>query len=132
MILVVMSRRRRRHQAGFSLIEAAAGLVLIGVAMLLTMALMAQQPRIERRLAAHLEALRLMEAQLEQVRASGDLPSDGELDVSGMSPAAPDLRMWIEVDALPERSLYEVRLTARYSVFGRPFELDLESMTFTP
>lgn len=136
MISGVMSRLRRPSQAGFSLVEAVIGLMLIGVALLLTMALMAQQPGIERRLAAHVEALGLIEAQLEQLRAGAALPADGELDVSGMPrsspPAAPGLRMWIEVDKLPERSLYEVRLTARYSVAGQPFELALESMFFTP
>jgi Tfp pilus assembly protein PilV len=136
MIFGVMNRLRRGPQAGFSLVEAAIGLVLIGAALLLTMALMAQQPWIERRLAAHHEALRAMETQLEQLRSDLVLPADGELDASVMPrsipPAAEGLRMWIEVDKQPQRSLYEVRLTARYSVGSQPFELTLESMVFTP
>lgn len=136
MIGGVMSRLRRRPPGGFSLVEAAIGLMLIGVALLLTMALMAQQPWIERRLAAHHETLGLMEMVLEQSRSGGALPDDGELDLSGMPrstpPAARDLRMWIVVDALPERSLYEVRLTVRYAVGDQSFEAGLESMIFSP
>lgn len=136
MIFAAMRCRRRRSAAGFSLVEAAIGLTLIGIAMLLTMALMAQQPWIERRLAAHHETLRLMESQLEQLRSGDALPAEGELDVGALPrstpPGARDLRMWFEVEALPERSLYEVRLTARYFVGDQVFETSLESMIFVP
>lgn len=136
MISAVIRGRHRRSARGFSLVEALIGLTLMGVAMLLTMALMAQQPWIERRLAAHQEALRLMESQIEQLRSGGALPRDGEIDVSTLPrsspPGARDLRMWIEVEALPERSLYDLRLTARYSVGERVYETGLDSMIFAP
>ena len=145
---------RRRPQDGLSLIEAAVALLLMGVAMLLTMALMAQEPVIERRLAAHHEALRLMEVQLEVLRSAAAVPAAGEIDLSELvrstvvpppvvvgdvsellhsqPPAAQDLRMWAEVEALPERSLYQVTLKTRYFVGNQPFEQSLESMIWTP
>jgi len=136
MIFGVMRRLRRRPQVGFSLVEAAIGLALIGVALLLTVALMAQQPWIERRLAAHQDALGVMDAVLEELRSGVALPGDGELDLTGMPrstpPAAQGLRIWIVVDKQPERRLYDVRLTARYAVGDQFFETVLESMVFSP
>lgn len=120
---------------GFSLLEALVGLALIGVALLLSMSLLAQQPGIERRLAAHHEALLALRSQLESLRSAPALPKDGELDLTGFLPspaAAENLRMWVDVEKRPERSLYEVELLARYAVAGKTYELKLRSMTFTP
>lgn len=125
-----------RSNHGFTLLEALFGLLLIGVAMLLTMALIAEQPRIERRLAAHREALRLLEMELERLRSGPAVPADGELDLTGLPrsapPAALGLRIFADAEALPERSLYEIELTARYLVGGRTYEQRLRSMIWTP
>lgn len=104
--------------------------------MLLTMALMAEQPRIERRLAAHQEALRLLEMELERLRSGPAVPADGEVDLAGLPrfspPAALGLRIFADAEPLPERSLYEVELTARYFAGGRGHEQRLRSMIWTP
>jgi hypothetical protein len=117
---------------GFSLIEALVGLTLIAVALLLSMSLLAQQPGVERRLAAHHEALLAAKSQLESLRSSLVLPADGELVGLPAAEAAAGLRMWIDVEARPERSLYEVELLIRYAVGAKSYDLRLRSMIFTP
>ena len=127
-------RRESVSLAGFSLIEALVGLTLIGVALLLSMALLAQQPGVERRLAAHHEALLAMKSELEGLRSALVLPADGELDPAGRPPpaSAESLRIWVDVEARPEPSLYEVEVLSRYAVGGKTYELKLRSMIFTP
>ncbi len=124
----------RRPSAGFTLIEALIGLSLIGVAMLLTMSLMAQQPAIERRLDAHHEALRLMEMELELLRSAVAVPQDGAIDLTGLPqparPAAGHLQMWADVEALPGRNLYQLQLKTTYIVDGQLFDQTLETMIF--
>lgn len=118
---------------GFSLLEALVGLTLIGVALLLSMSLLAAQGGVERRLAAHHEVLLAMRSELESLRSSLVLPEDGELDVgSRPASAAGNLRMWVDIEARPERSLYEVELLSRYAVGAKTYELKLRSMIFTP
>ena len=128
--------RAKSRGRGMSLLEVLVALTLMAFAMLFTMALMAQEPGIERRLDAHREAVRTMETLLETLRSSGVVPAEGELDLSGIArpsrAAAEDLRIWIEVEARPERQLRHVTLRARYSAVGGAWERTLETMFFTP
>ncbi|MCP4660831.1 MAG: hypothetical protein GY856_35965 [bacterium] len=121
--------------SGFSLLEALVALALMGFAMLFTIALICEEPRIERRIEAHGEAIRLLEAQLETIRADPDI-SEGEIDVKTLplpeEPVAENLRMWTEFELLPERELYKLTLTARYSVGRQVFEQSLETMIWVP
>ncbi len=123
------------RESGFSLLEALVALTLMGIAMLLTMMLICEQPRIERRLEAHGEAIRLLEAQLETIRAALDI-SEGEINVKTLplpeQPVADYQKVWTEVEAMPERKLYKLTLTARYSVGPQVFEQSLETMIWVP
>lgn len=130
---------RGSRQSGFSLLEALVGLTIIAVAILLTMSLLAQQPAVELRIAAHQETLRLMEMEMEILRSEarrtgGGEPEDGPRDLSGLPPPTPerDLRMWVEMSRRPERSLYEIKLKARYFVQEKIYERTLRSLVFTP
>ncbi len=64
------------------------------------------------------------------------MPADGEVDLAGLPrsspPAALGLKIFADAEALPERSLWEVELTARYLVGGRTYEQHLRSMIWTP
>lgn len=106
---------------GFTLVEALIALAVLGVALLLGVELVMQLPRDVRRLDAERQAMRAMEAALEGMRA-GALPiQDSELSelvtLAG-APAARDLGITVRVapTALPD--LYQVTLTAHYSVLN--------------
>lgn len=117
------------------MLEALVALALMGIAMLLTMALICEEPRIERRLEAHGEVIRLLEARLELIRAYL-YTSEGEIDLETLpvpeEPVAENLKMWTEVEALPERGLSKMTVTARYSVGDGIFEQSLETMIWDP
>ena len=128
---------RRRRQRGASLLEALVALTLMAVAILWTMILLVEAPRIERRLEAHREVARLLEIQLETIRSrSGPLlPRDEtEIDPSGLPSilAAEDLRMSAEVETEAGRSLRRLTLTVRYTAGGRPSERQIETLVFAP
>ncbi len=59
-------------QGGFSLLEALIALVLLGVALLMGMELVLQNPRMVRRMDGERQAFRAMESTIESVRAGGD------------------------------------------------------------
>lgn len=123
------------RESGFSLLEALVALALMGFAMLFTIALICEEPRIERRIEAHGEVIRLLEAQLEMIRSYLDIP-EREIDVKTLplpeEPVAENLRMWTEVEVLPERELYKLTITARYSVGTGVFEQSVETMLWVP
>ena len=125
-----MIRVMTRRSAGFSLIEALVGLTLIGLTLLVTMSLLAQQPRIEHRLKAHHEVLRMMESQLERLRSDLVRPVKGEEAELTEPPWA--LRMeWSEVE-IQGPKLYEVELLARYRVREKAYEMRIRTMIFNP
>src|SRR3954451_8239543 len=113
------SRAGRPH--GFTLLEAVVGLAILGVALLLGMALVIQLPRDIRRLDAERQAMRAMEASLEAMRA-GILPVE-DSELSGFitlagAPAARDLKITVPVSPTERPGLYQVTLTAHYSVLN--------------
>ena len=117
---------------GYSLLEVTVALAILGVALLLTMALLAQEPRVRRRLDAHQEALERIEMALEDMRANSWLPEDGEVLFQDWvsPPSTHDLRIWAEVHSLPERQLYHVTLRATYHADGRGYEQSIETMVW--
>jgi prepilin-type N-terminal cleavage/methylation domain-containing protein len=124
-----------RHQRGFSLIEVLVALVILGVALLLGMALVLQNPRIVRRADNERQAFRAMEATIESVRG-GALPLqnvqlDGFVTAVG-TPAPKDLTIWMQVDATELPGLFEVTLTARYSFAREKFTKRLRTMVWSP
>lgn len=126
----------RPRPNGFSLLETLLALLLIGVVLLFTLGILQLSPGVERRIAAHRDALNALESTLESLRADAAFPAEGPVDVAGLplstDSAAQNLRIFAEVEILPGRSLRRVKLTARYEVFGRTFERDLETMVFSP
>lgn len=145
--ILLMKRRSRSgepglrqaglRRGGFSLLEALVALVLIGLALLFTMSLLAQQPQIERRLTAHSEVLQVLGDLHETIRAGMRL-SIGEqrlewqsiYDAAPVLAAADNLVVWSTVERLEPEGLYRVQLKARYFVGHRTFDHVLETMVW--
>lgn len=115
-----------RSQRGFSLVETLIALTILGIALLLGMSLLLEQPRIARRLDAQRRALSELESTMEALR-SGAIPLEStRLGPSG-SPA-----VVIQVTPAGPPDLYEVSLRAVYLVEGRTRERTLESLIWSP
>ncbi|HKI06616.1 MAG TPA: type II secretion system protein [Thermoanaerobaculia bacterium] len=126
---------RPGRQSGFSLIEVLVALVLVGTALLMGMELALQNPRIVRRTDAERQAFRAMESTLEAVRA-GAVPLTtaklGRFMTAVDSPAPKDLEIAMTVERAGVPGLFEVTLSARYTVERRKFDKRLKTMVWSP
>lgn len=122
-------------QSGFSLLEALVALVLLGVALLLGMELLLQNPRVVRRLDGERQAFRAMESTLEAVRA-GAVPlmtSDlGGFSTAVGSPAPKDLAISMQVDPAGLPGLFQVTLRATYTADQKKVQKELQTMIWSP
>lgn len=123
--------------AGFTLMETLVALSLVGIALLLTLSLVFQEPRTVRRIAAHEEALRALEVTLEAVRAGRRVPPGrAPVELSTLhQPAASvatDLRVWTERHRSSPAGLFRLTVTARYRVGSRRFHREIETMVWAP
>ena len=123
------------HQRGFSLVETLIALAILGIALLLGLSLLLQQPRIVLRLDGERQAYRAIEATLESVRA-GLIPLQTtefqSFVTSAGEPAPPDLKLSMNVQPADSPGLYQVTLRARYKVAGFPHEKSLETLVWQP
>jgi prepilin-type N-terminal cleavage/methylation domain-containing protein len=124
-----------RSPSGFTLIEVLIALTLLGVALLLGMALVLENPRIVRRTDGERQAFRAMESTIEAVRA-GVIPLQTS-QMSGMTtavgtPAPKDLKIFMEVDPGTLPGLYQVTLTAQYTVLNQKYKKQLQTMVWSP
>lgn len=130
-----MTRRFQDVAPGFSLIEALVALTLIGVTLLLAMALLAQEPGLARRLSAQEEALMVLNAAQESIRAGRRIPAEAapfpwqDLFEPGFAlAAAEDIEVW--TDRLPSdvRGLDRLVLTLRWRAGGRAYERTVHTL----
>jgi prepilin-type N-terminal cleavage/methylation domain-containing protein len=153
------SPRGSRRQSGFSLIEVLIALTLLGIALLLGMDLVLQNPRVVRRLDGERQAFRAMESAMEAVRAgviplgnSESCPNAESLSnteacpngdscpnelckiVTAVWPSTPKNRFMVSMEVatptLP--GLYPVTLTAQYSAVGHKYTKKLHTMIWAP
>ena len=121
-------------ERGMTLIECAAALALIGMAILAAGAFLSVQPLLTERLRAQQEALRALEYTLESVRA-GALPLVG--GAQGVSlPASPeaarDLTVTLRVSPGERPGLFVVAAEAIYSAGGKRCRRQLVTMVWRP
>jgi prepilin-type N-terminal cleavage/methylation domain-containing protein len=126
---------RRGRQRGFSLIEVLVALVVLGVALLMGLPLVLQNPRIVKRTDGERQAYRALESTLEAVRA-GVIPlASARLDdfVTAVgTPAPKDLTVSMHVAPTSLPDLYLVTLRATYTVFQEKHEKRLQSLVWRP
>ena len=129
------SPRRPARQSGFTLLEVLIALTILGVAMLLGMGLVLQNPRIVRRTDAERQAFRAMESTLEAVRAGAIPLQASQLDafVTAVgTPAPKGLSIEMEVSPTELPGLFEVTLSARYRVERQSVVKRLRTMIWSP
>lgn len=130
-----MQSMARPAQRGFSLVETLIALTILGVALLLGMSLLLQQPRVVSRLDAQRRALAELESTLEALR-SGAIPlQSARLGPSSSPSNTPSNTPAVVIGVSPAEGppgLYEVSLRAIYLVEGRTRERTLETLIWSP
>jgi prepilin-type N-terminal cleavage/methylation domain-containing protein len=122
-------------QGGFTLLEALIALVLLGVALLMGMELVLQNPRVVRRMDGERQAFRAMESTIESVRG-GAIPLQTvhlcrySTAVGTLAPQ--DLSICMQVDPTELPGLFQVTLRARYTADKRKVQKELQTMVWSP
>jgi prepilin-type N-terminal cleavage/methylation domain-containing protein len=156
---VLHGPRDSRASSGFSLIEVLIALTLLGIALLLGMDLVLQNPRVVRRLDGERQAFRAMESTMEAVRAGvipvgkadscptahscqdPDCPNANLCSIVrtfGPPPVRPPqppkdyLTISMQVGAAGLTGLYRVTVVAEYSVLNKKYEKKLQTMVWAP
>ena len=125
----------RPVERGFTLVEALVALALLAVVLLTSLALLAQEPRIDRRLRARQEAARAVEAVLEGIRAGAVPLRSGPLAPSlAPAPGASGGPLLILLDVAPAgpAGLYDVRVSVHYSVLGDEARWEARTLAWSP
>ena len=130
-------RGLRSRASGFTLIETLVALSLLGLALLLTMSLMFQEPRTLRRLGAHQQAYRALEVTLEAVRAGMRVPPGRhQVNLKALyepeEPLAQGLEVWTETERVSGSGLYSLVLSAHYEVAGQQYDRYLDTLLWNP
>lgn len=121
-------------ERGMTLMECAAALALIGMAILAAGAFLSVQPQLTERLRAQQEALRALEYTLESVRA-GALPLVSGAQMASL-PASPEaargLTVTLRVSPGERPGLFLIAAEANYSAGGKRCRRQLATMVWRP
>jgi prepilin-type N-terminal cleavage/methylation domain-containing protein len=124
----------RAGNGGFTFLETLVALAILGIALLLVLTLVLNQPRMLKRLDAQRQAFRAMEGTLEAVRA-GAIPLATtrfeNFDFLAGTPAPPDLTVQMDVQPIsPPPGLYRVSLSAHYTLAGQGFDKKVQTLVW--
>ena len=123
--------RRAPRQWGFSLIEALVALAVVTLTMTVGMALLAQESEVSRRVEAHQEAVRAIEAALEGIRAGAVPLASGPVEVPMAAAESEAMLVWLEVTPKAKPAgLIEVVVEARYVVGLRTLRRAVRTMVW--
>ena len=124
----------RPNALGSSLVETLVALALLGVVLLATLQIVVHERGVERRLAARLEALAVVERLHETLRGGEPLPGAAVLAeplVLQLTTGEPlVVSTSLKVSSPP--GLYRVAWSARYTLEGMPREVSLETLVWRP
>jgi prepilin-type N-terminal cleavage/methylation domain-containing protein len=133
--MAISSGPSKPGQGGFTLIEALIALVLLGVALLLGVELVLQNPRVVRRMDDEQQAFRAMESTLESVRG-GVIPLEtaclGTYSTAVGTLASKNLKIFMRVDPTDLPGLFQVTLQARYTEDKKKIRKELQTMVWSP
>ncbi len=131
------SETRSSRTAGFTLLEAVVALAVLGVTLVSMLAILAQYAAVDRRLNAHIGALRALEAHHEALRGfwvpdpTEPLWSDVKVRQKLVPILVPEdvdtFSIWAETEPLLPTGLYRLRLETKYSLGKQKFSQVLES-----
>lgn len=127
--------RRGAASAGFSLVEAMVGLLLLGLILVFSLSTLYRLPRDLERLEARREAYRTAEAVLEAVRAGAVpmIPGSYEMPaVWGEPRAAHLLTARLEIAEAGAADLYAIKVSATYTVRGETLQVAVETLSWSP
>jgi prepilin-type N-terminal cleavage/methylation domain-containing protein len=133
--MAIPSGPSKPGQGGFTLLEALIALVLLGVALLIGMALVLQNPRMVRRMDDERQAFRAMESTIESVRGGAIRLETADLRVFSTAvgtPASKDLDIFMQVDPTDLPGLFLVTLEARYTADKQKMRKELQTMVWSP
>ena len=128
---------REPRPSGFTLLEVAIALAILGVALLLGLSFILGEARAVRRLDADRAARGALAGTLEAIRG-GVLPlQNGEIEAGDLAAALgssspADLAIDVVVTPTSPPGLYEIALRARYRVYGETHERRLGSLVWRP
>ena len=123
-----------RAESGFSLVEAMVALALILAALVMSMAFLAEQPRLIRRLDARERADRAIEATFETLRARELRLASGPPQW-WVAPPPEAVSVMLDLDVEEEESLdglYRVTVTATYVLEEQARQRSVTSMVWRP
>src|SRR6478672_5614863 len=133
--MAIPSGPSKPGQGGFTLLEALIALVLLGVALLMGVELVLQNPRVVRRMDGERQAFRAMESTIESVRG-GVIPLEtadlGAFSTAVGTPASKDLTIFMQVDPTALPGLFQVTLQARYTADKKKMQKELQTMVWSP
>lgn len=117
------------ERPGFTLVEVLVSLVLVGIALLIGSALVAQEYRVGRRLAAQTAVLRSLEATIEGIRA-GVVPLEGQRLPPPWPPppAVSDFTIVVQVYPWNPPGLTHLVVEAQYVLSGRLERRQIETL----
>ena len=131
------SVRSSNRAQGFTLLEAVVALAVLGVALTSMLTLLAQHAAVDRRVDAHLGALRALEAHHEALRGFWVPDPDQPLWQSTktriqvppiMTPEETDtFLIWAETEPLAPTGLFRLVLDVRYTVGTKTYTQRLET-----
>lgn len=133
-----MTRRVGPPAAGFGFVETLVALAVLGVTLLLSLAIVVQEPLVAQRLAARRAAVAFLAHRHEALR-SGAMPRSGsetidaeDLRRDGAPAAMSAATLVTEVTPRPRAGLCAVRLSVRYVLAAQLLESDLETLVYRP